>query len=744
MAATSQKRTKASATPPEERVWTPWITHAALILTLALMIARAMMMETIREGTDVIPGLTAAPRGVGAAGSLLLDALCILPALLVLIRRSVDRHYIVRWSWSHVFLAAAALWAAISFKWSSDRFTTLVQASNFIAAAALVWATAQLVRSWARLRLVAGVAVGLLLIYAAQGLIYRLVDVPDNVRYWNENKQRILQERGWEADSFSALQFEKKLIGGEMVGFNQSPNSFAAVIVLLVVITSGAAIQRIRNGDGIGWVIATALPIAPALIVLYFTNSRTAAGTLFIAACAFAVLSKTSVRAWLATHSRLAYFSVVALALLSTAALVGHGAYHGSLPQDSLNFRWRYWVAGWRLFTQHALAGVGWGNFGPHYLFVRLPPAAEEVRDPHNFIVRALVELGLIGGALVLAWLARATWELTRPVAPSTAVTPSAPRSSSPLFLNIVSIAAGGVLLNALIAIDFSQQRAFITLELFRRFLALGLLCIGMLVVAVRGTKQQELDDRPAPWLLYGLLIGLGVFFVHNLMDFAISEPGPLTIFAVLLGAALGLRTRSAAGLRQRQNAARAWLAVGAIAWILAVLLVVIPVSDAEQRAQQADAAIIARRPDIAAGLFNTAFLSVPFNADYAYRSARALIMASAEPEKVKALLDLAINTEPTNGLYRLTRARYAMGLPAPDAAAVRADFEAALKLDPRGMQTRLDYADVLQKLGDRAEAARQYRLALQQNSLYDPTEPKRLSPEKVREIEQLIGKLAA
>ena len=38
-----------------------------------------------------------------------------------------------------------------------------------------------------------------------------------------------------------------------------------------------------------------------------------------------------------------------------------HGVYHGSLPQDSLNFRWRYWVASARLVRQHPLAGVGVG-----------------------------------------------------------------------------------------------------------------------------------------------------------------------------------------------------------------------------------------------------------------------------------------------------------------------------------------------------------------------------------------------
>ena len=79
---------------------------------------------------------------------------------------------------------------------------------------------------------------------------------------------------------------------------------------------------------------------------------------------------------------------------------------------------------------------------------------------------------------------------------------------------------------------------------------------------------------------------------------------------------------------------------------------------------------------------------------------------------------------------------RYELRLPDPDRAAVRADFDAALRLDPHNIAARLDYAEALEKLADPAGAAEQYRLALETNRQYDPTEPKRLPEEKVKEIE--------
>ena len=49
---------------------------------------------------------------------------------------------------------------------------------NFIAAMALLWAMAQLVRSWGRLRIVAAVAYGLLLVFLVRGFYYKFVDMP--------------------------------------------------------------------------------------------------------------------------------------------------------------------------------------------------------------------------------------------------------------------------------------------------------------------------------------------------------------------------------------------------------------------------------------------------------------------------------------------------------------------------------------------------------------------------------------
>ena len=126
--------------------------------------------------------------------------------------------------------------------------------------------------------------------------------------------------------------------------------------------------------------------------------------------------------------------------------------------------RWKYWVGGWRAFVQHPLVGVGFANFGQHYLGVRLPEAAEEINDPHNFIVRIFVELGTVGGALLIAWMIRLWWELTRPVVPQARDDRLFSREGA--IAHLLQLAAAATVIGIVCAVDFSQQWEFGFIEI--------------------------------------------------------------------------------------------------------------------------------------------------------------------------------------------------------------------------------------------------------------------------------------
>ncbi len=170
--------------------------------------------------------------------------------------------------------------------------------------------------------------------------------------------------------------------------------------------------------------------------------------------------------------------------------------------------------------------------------------------------------------------------------------------------------------------------------------------------------------------------------------------------------------------------------------------MLVIPITDAEQSAHDGDDLIRAEHPDKAVGPLSNAFHVVPYNYDYAVRAARAMELARENPERIKAMLELAIAADPRNVQSYLMHASEELRRPQPDLKIIRADYQHTFDIDPENMLARLDYADHLAKLGLPQEAAAQYQRALQTNASYHRDEPKRLPLEKAKQIEQLIEQL--
>ncbi len=752
-----------------------------------------MMTETIRAGSFAAFSTEYTPAAPGPATSLLMDLLICLPALLVLARRVFDPTFSLRLAWSALPMGLLAVWAAASVLWSDDKFSAVISAANWGTALVFIWSTSQLVRSWLCLRLVAGVCFGLLLVLIVSGWYYRLIDWPDLRRSWQETSAQLLKQMQKEPGSRDAEQFGKNIASGTPLGFSVSTNTYGALLVLTMAVSTGVALQRRRDRDSYGWVMPIAASLVPAAALLVFTRGKAVGATALLGTAALAALAQLD--DWPRRYARRAYFIGVGICLLGAAALVGHGLFHHSLPTSSLNFRWHYWVASARLFAKHPIAGVGWENFGSHYLAFRLPLAPEEIRDPHDFFVRAFVELGAIGGLLMISWMLLLWWELSGPlpqILQADAV-PSlnSPRGTSPpeggrgypAIAIAVSLALVAVGLNILISFDWAAPGAFLLFEVFRRLLFLVFLLGGLLVVVLPSMTTPNLDDRPAPWVLTGIRVGLGLFLLHNLIEFSLFEPGATSLFALLAGSALGIRLVERSGASPAQTgagqkvpgprnrtAATAALVAGGLAWLGAAAGLAVPVALAEASARDGDeqmrqASVLLRKvetfgemtPDTrdamaganlaraAAADFESALRLVPYNADYALRAAESWRFAGL-PSHAGPLLATAIAVDPSNVNFYLTRAQDALekpGLdPVPNEVMILRDFARALELDPNNVRARIDYAAALEHFGHRGEAADQYARALWYNAQLPPEENKRLKEQDVVRIQQHCDQL--
>jgi tetratricopeptide (TPR) repeat protein len=430
---------------------------------------------------------------------------------------------------------------------------------------------------------------------------------------------------------------------------------------------------------------------------------------------------------------------IVALTLL---AVVGHGFYRHGLPTSSLNFRWRYWVGSWRMFLRHPVRGIGWENFGPHYLRDRLPAASEEIINPHNFIVRFFVELGAVGGLLFLAWLGRLWWELTRPTAPPVVASPPSLTRKMGQVLFLAGVAAGAIIINIFAGVDFSQGANWVSLELIIRLLYFCALLIGLLVVALRSLQTPQVDERAAPWVLYGILIGIGVFLIHNLIEFSMFEAGPLCLVGVLLGSALGIRMGNPPVRKPGISPlAIAGLAAAGLAWLAAANWIAVPIARAEAAAQIGDDKLRTGDFSSASDQYAYATTVFPSNADYPFRAGRALHLSIGALEvpltdpgqidrairlrgQILAWYSIAIARDPA--LLAAYHLRAIFALQMYDSKQMVADFDRVLQLDPNDVSLRLEYAHGLELLHLLPQAREQYKLALMYNRQLDPDDPKR------------------
>src|SRR5688500_4330811 len=353
----NSRNTASAAAPQHAGDGFPWLTRLAFLLAVAVVVARAMMSEAIRDIGVPQPGFEAAPRIAGPATSLFLDLLLCLPALLVLLRRVLDNQYILRFAWSHAIMGGLALWAVASIAWSTDRFVALVASLNFAASLALLWAMTQLVRSPLRTRLVAAAVVGLLLVHIAHG-INRRVDQAEQVRQWNDpsspnSRAAYMLKNRLGPDDFALRQFETKLLSGELAGFSNSPNTYAAILVLMAIGTMGLIAQRIADRAPLLPTILLALILAACVYALLHTHSRIAFLTPLLAIAILLILWR--LHPWIAARSKQLYFAAVILFLLGVIALASHALYHGSLPDKSLTYRWYYWTGAANIFQQHPI-----------------------------------------------------------------------------------------------------------------------------------------------------------------------------------------------------------------------------------------------------------------------------------------------------------------------------------------------------------------------------------------------------
>ncbi|HEV8335742.1 MAG TPA: O-antigen ligase family protein [Candidatus Polarisedimenticolia bacterium] len=166
------------------------------------------------------------------------------------------------------------------------------------------------------------------------------------------------------------------------------PSSLGIYLAMALPLTCRALLRSRGRGR---WRIVVAALLLVQVAGLAATLSGGAAGSLMLAA-AFLVSHRPSKR----------IRPLVALAILSLAAVAGFTVLRAGEGLTPLQLRAANWLAAWRIFSRAPLMGVGFGNFGDAYARL-LSPGMNETAYVHNSYLQAAAEGGLLAFAWVLA-----------------------------------------------------------------------------------------------------------------------------------------------------------------------------------------------------------------------------------------------------------------------------------------------------------------------------------------------------
>lgn len=276
-------------------------------------------------------------------------------------------------------------------------------------------------------------------------------------------KQKLEQD-GIPTDANARKAFYQRLTSSEPFGFCALANTFAAILLVLLILSFAA--WPLLNGRGVLWSIpdfsrpATGVMLATWLLgfwALLLTKSRTAVLALLLTGGVILVVQLAS--QWFSRRKaalpveeisptsqaapkragKLAFWSLfgggIALLSLLAAAVTWAGGLDVEVLTEapkSLRYRLEYWLGTVQMMQDHPWFGVGPGNFRSVYLWYKLPGSSEEIADPHNMVLEAWTSGGLLSlaGLLLMAGAGvRSIWSpMDRRDSPLEAVSATAPR----------------------------------------------------------------------------------------------------------------------------------------------------------------------------------------------------------------------------------------------------------------------------------------------------------------------------
>ena len=551
-----QKAADRAVVRPPRSVLRPLSSVFLLALCLSILALRVTYTESPTAQMLTMPGSLG-----DTVYSLTLSGLLIFAFILWLLWGLFTGRLVYRVSGIEIGLVVFGLASVVSAWGASDKREAITQIATMLGPLFAALLLVQILDHPAKVRVVLAVLVGLGIVSAFQCAEQFFISNTATIEQYEKDPQMLLEPLGIQTGTFQHFLFEHRIYSRGVRGFFTTSNSAASFAILACA--AAAILLRRRLGDcktrevapryGLLAGLATVLVVAG----LFLTQSK--GGILAFGAGLAACGLLAGLDRWLPALKRRLLLVLVPLAVLLAAgaglAMIRYGMTHGRLPGgNSMLVRWQYWAASAKMFAEHPLTGIGPGNFSDYYTHYKPAAALESVADPHNFLLSLLTQYGPLGLIAFLAMVSLPLWQLAQLPPPETAMPPtnSPPSSRTLALLVLLSVCACLLLVRLLLLPTMGDSPDVVVYEIITAHIApVAAFLIGFLLVASPLDRElgPEADfHSPASSAILGCAV-LAVL-LHNLIDFALFEPGVWLAFWIVIACLVAMHVPQRDGLR--------------------------------------------------------------------------------------------------------------------------------------------------------------------------------------------------
>jgi len=522
-------------------------------IVLAFCLCVIAIRTTVTESPDV-QSADQPSRLIDIVHSLSISTVIILSLVIWFVYGFCSRRFLYRFSAIEIGLCLFIIAAVVAGFAASNKRTAITDFVTLVAPILMAVLLVQILDSKFKIKLLLAVIAALGTASAYQCTSQLFTGNKQLIEFYKENPDEVLAQQNITPNTIQHWQFEHRLRSKDVSGFFTTSNSAGSFALLASFAGLALFIEKFRNRKSNSFtpqLIICGLGVAVIIFGLAVTRSKGAIAASLIAAAMFAFYLLFS--NWLKAHKKLILIACLLSALAGGWVVVRYGIAHRRRPGgNSMLVRWQYWHASAQMYADHPLKGLGPGNFAHAYFRYKHPSAMEEVSDPHNFLLSILTQYGPLG---LVGFLAMILLPLSKALFPKPLLTSTNARRPEPNLRKLaipfaIVISASLLFIRPILTPIKTGGHIDVTTG-FMIYVVAMIYAIFILYVApmlafafglwIFTTNQDKNKDAGPGYTCAALFCAVCGLLIHNLIDFAIFEPGVSTTFWAIIACLIAL-----------------------------------------------------------------------------------------------------------------------------------------------------------------------------------------------------------